>query len=1532
MRFMQGMNCLIQVLMGAVSGYYTNKLAISHLFTDIPLPGGNPWKAVIKKGGNKERLAEDLSEIAQDKILGTSVEKNGETKRDSYFYQELSKKETEDALSRCVEEILKELSESSIAKKTLAEVVSDMLQQDRGQYRLLEHSLLTAAGDLTLGDLIGEKAFTEFCEELWRGQFGFTESGLRTTENLEKTDGMQKKESLQKAGSLEAFLEQALLELSEGGELTLEAVFGTGCCEQAERVLTEKICNVFGETLFPQESHTQQDGRGQNGKENREWNDKRSLLTESGRLKLEGYLQSICRQLGFGTMVRKFLVSLREKTVGDLLSKEGEVWLSETLCALLEEPQIQENLKKFFAVLAEMIKQADWTLSDLLPEGCLGQEGFLEILKEQLQNLQPFAAVFYEDNEEFLAERLKFELGAVIDGGTGNFIQNMVLFSAKDTILEKLEEFLKEKMPGKLEQFLADPPEEACREICHGISQIRVAFLVDHMTFEQALLFLKKVCLFGKEDTGISGYVIKNIRKLSLASVLSYDIIDVLSKKADTVLMDMISEWLKGKEKKGQIEAAVHFLFGKLITKPFGRQEAEQIGRAFREKNLAEKISGWFFRHFGKEEALPDGNGNLLGYGKEGKHGWFFSWVYGQISGIMLRDMQKQFLPEPQVLLERLMETYGRRASVGDLISSVPKEPLKKKIYGKFLEKAVDYLPIKAIVKEQVQAMDEDTLCTMMQKFMGTQLKPLNRIGGALGAMVGLLVWAVNPSMEMSLPAVFAGVVSYGLIGIVTNVLALRGLFRPYHIEERAWLGRLAKKDGILSGAVMGIYHVFSKIPGVRNLVCLGYLPEHKEMMAKRLAEFVAGNFLQPKDLLPEIVIKPEMVRGFLQEHKDKIAEKATEALKKADKRKLAARIEQGISNGNFAEALTGKIKAMDLSFVAEKIYPQLETCKGKSLGTYLDSETMAAFMTEVLQKQAGNIVDGLRLDLEKQSEVSSGSRQVLIEPLHNFCEKKLKDKTAEEAFCAYFSEGGELSAQKGSEFLLSCLYGEGLWNKLADMLSGAVGVLEGQKEKTLGDFFAQMARDHGGSALSGVQETVRDDTGAADFDRLFEEKEPAVSRWLLAIIKDALQKYLEKNEEKLVDKLDLEVQDMISGMAEGVPLGGMAASMLGTRQIIAKVVHRALIDPQPLEAENQWTYGQETSPREVILRERLLEELVDRNEEILLKKIGEIIRRQMKMRTAGELWELLGMGEGTVREQWSRRICQMLSSAWQQGKEQSMAAEALFGDIVSFAGNCTVEEYLGLLRKEFVRETLEQTVFSEVLLAVQKPSVGTACKDFFRYGMDGLLSMPCDMVLSVVTEPVLADALNLFWKRLGSLPCVSSLCSEILTAKHIECRKDGSDSMSVLLKEALDALWQKENVWNASRECLDGGIGILLECLENGQEKKDGEHSDVENDRLQGVFMEILGSLEEALRYDNTDRAGLADVAGQIDFERIIRLAVMDMTDAQMEALFQGFAGRYFLSLKLSGGLGFVFGVPVLKYAAAAAALGSEFTGKRKE
>ena len=164
---MQIINGLIQIFMGAVSGYYTNKLAISHLFTDIPLFGNRSWKAVIKKGGNKERLAEDLSEIAEDKILGNSSERN------SYLYQELSKEEVLHSLDQCVLAVFEELEQGETAQTSLVTVLREFLTRDQ-EKEILENVLETICSEWRLRDVISERAFTDFCMENF-GKESFSE-------------------------------------------------------------------------------------------------------------------------------------------------------------------------------------------------------------------------------------------------------------------------------------------------------------------------------------------------------------------------------------------------------------------------------------------------------------------------------------------------------------------------------------------------------------------------------------------------------------------------------------------------------------------------------------------------------------------------------------------------------------------------------------------------------------------------------------------------------------------------------------------------------------------------------------------------------------------------------------------------------------------------------------------------------------------------------------------------------------------------------------------------------------------------------------------------------------------------------------------------------------------------------------------------------------------------------------------------------------------------------------------------------------
>lgn len=1435
-------NCLIQVFMGAVSGYYTNKLAISHLFTDIPLPGGNSWKAVIKKGGNKEKLAEDLSEIADDKILGSRPEVGDGKKKDSYLYQELSKAEVVNALDQCIEEIFQELQNSNTARKSLVGILEDFLKQDVGQYRLLEQSLLTAAAGWTIGDLIGEETFTAFCGELWHAM------------------------SSQEKNRLDEFIESIFWELSQGEEeITLEAVLGREICERAELVLAENIGNIFGETLFAE--------------------------NDSARMKMEGHLHSICRQIGFGNIVRNFLISLREKKVGDLVSVEGEVWLSEKLRSLLGKTEVKENLRKLFEIFMENLKQANWKLSDLLPEGCLENEKLLGLLADQIRDLQPFAGELYKENREFISERLNRELSGVIEEGTGNFLQNMVLLSAKDTILEKLGEFLEERMPIKIQSFMENPSREACLEICRGIGRISVSELAEKIEFDSLYSVVEKALYPEKEGMETSGYLMQKIKDISLATVIDHDMADYLSKKSDGFFTGFISEWLKGKEKKGQIEKAVHFLLGKLWRKPLRRQETEVLLGAIRKNSLSTRISGLFTRKWKKDGVLNENK-------------TFFQWVYGQVSGITLSSVVPSVLQESPALLGRLMETYGNNLTVGAVVSSIPREPIKRKIRELFMEKAADYLPVRKIVKEKVLELDEDTLCEMMQKFMGKQLRPLNRIGGALGAMVGLLVFVVNPSIEMSLPMLVCAVVSYGLIGVVTNILALRGLFRPYHIKERKWLGRFTQKNGAISKLVMFFYRIFSKIPGMRNLFCLGYIPENRDMIAQKLAEFVAGNFLKPQDLLPEITLKPEMVQRFLEDHGAEIAEKAAGTLWKADWNPALKVIKNKISEGNFQEAVKGRIRDADISFLAGMVYPTLEAIQDQPLNNYVNPEKMAGGMTQILQKWAKESVHG-RDDLQR------------------WYEKEWKKKEVAD-FIPYFSGNGEEFWYKSRERILMYFYGDGLWKQAESMIVAAFSAVQEGKDKAIFSCF----EGKNGNVL--------------------EKHMDSLELFLFRMLKRGCSQYLLNHEDDLVDKLDLEIQGMINDMADGMPLGGMAASMLGTRQIIAKVFHRTFIEPEVREMAAG--YEETSGASEFFVEERLNDGLFDRNEERLLNKIGEIIKIQAGKLTIGDLEEILfaplqeqlSDGQEEIEEkeqekrqrkqQWSHQLCIAASEIWKQGRSSVMEpVNQILEGCFSLAGACTVGEYASLLRQDFVKDALEEKLLGGTFQAVQKPLVGQACTDFFRYILSSyVLSGCCGDYLSIITEDSLAVMLQNNWKRLCRLSCFDVFLSELLTCGSVDSAEGQKAGLSVLLKEAADSLKEKESVQEGCRKLIGGGMEILSGFFDMEIQDRTGV-SNAPGQDMHRVIMEIIDDLNEALKYEKENRTTLVSVTEAIDFTRVICLAVMDMTDAQIEDLFQGFAGEYFLSLKLSGALGFVFGVPVVQWIAAAAALGSELVGKKK-
>lgn len=90
---------------------------------------------------------------------------------------------------------------------------------------------------------------------------------------------------------------------------------------------------------------------------------------------------------------------------------------------------------------------------------------------------------------------------------------------------------------------------------------------------------------------------------------------------------------------------------------------------------------------------------------------------------------------------------------------------------------------IKETVTANLSQLPDEKLQAMVEEFMGKELKPINLFGAILGAATGsLLYFGQGYLNSMQSPILNMGVNAgiYGLIGYITNVIALKMIFRPY--------------------------------------------------------------------------------------------------------------------------------------------------------------------------------------------------------------------------------------------------------------------------------------------------------------------------------------------------------------------------------------------------------------------------------------------------------------------------------------------------------------------------------------------------------------------------------------------------------------------------------------------------------------------------------------------------------------------------------------------------------------------------------
>ena len=132
---------------------------------------------------------------------------------------------------------------------------------------------------------------------------------------------------------------------------------------------------------------------------------------------------------------------------------------------------------------------------------------------------------------------------------------------------------------------------------------------------------------------------------------------------------------------------------------------------------------------------------------------------------------------------------------------------------------------IKGVVTDNLNKLSDDELVNFANDFIGRELKPIMIFGGILGIIAGLILAAfqnspVNPN-EINL----SNMVTYALVGFITNVVAINMIFKPY------------KKMKFLS-----------KVPFLRNF-SLGYIIKNQKNFAESTAHYIDNSLLSKKSI-----------------------------------------------------------------------------------------------------------------------------------------------------------------------------------------------------------------------------------------------------------------------------------------------------------------------------------------------------------------------------------------------------------------------------------------------------------------------------------------------------------------------------------------------------------------------------------------------------------------------------------------------------------------------------------------------------------
>ena len=900
-----GLFLLLQVFSSGVAGYITNKYAVNMIFKEYtPLKIGG----AVKK--NKEKFIDEISDLVEKDIINSKTLKS----------QVLG-----DDFKASIQNMNRDLFEESLYEVFLNKKIEQIQGIDEtlrnGEVFLsnnlkevLPSVIKNIANHISIEDLLSDEQIYNIVDYIYK----------EVINNLESSDDLSK------------FISDLY---EEQGQVYLYQLISKESEEKLTRIISCEIMNSIDEILSS---------------------------NKETKLIVDKFLSII----DIKTLLKNAQKSLESKNIDDILTEDEISNLSLLIYEKLDEIiKSQDGIEKLNYIVEDILnssKYIDLTLFEVLPIhfGKISSEYIIDLIRKAI----PYLSSWITDNKAKIENIIDDAISESVDGIDDDLRKSMISkvkdsmlnnFASKNEIVDKIVSFIETydingenyyKLYSKIIKFLEETKIKDLIVLLEKNNLINKELIVN--------LILDKWNEEGKE---ISKLFLKRQTSNSFNKLINQDFDKLFNKYIKPKLYDLV-------------------IYNKVKIMSYLDKIIFNLSNDKIESLLNTKINNLFTKESidSFSLALPSKIVDTLNKNKINYKKIINKEISSNIKNIKIQDILKD--NEEQIvnlitekILDFIQIKYNKYKSyeVKDLINKITSnKDLSEITSNKLYDNIKDNLPslvdgrVKKLIYDNLIKLDEEEICNIAQSFMEKQLKPLSMFGAFLGVIVGLIFGITTTNINgaygfyNNIPNTLIACFLMGIVGVMTNVIALWMIFCPY--EKNKFIAKIP------------IFRVFS----------IGYIPSHKSSFASGMANFIDNELLSGSRVVDSFKLKRNdfknhiisnlkdsnymFILDFIRSKKSNISKKSYNFLLKLF-RKNNNRICKTIEN-QILETKCSKILSLDL--INEKAINLLKN----------------------ISKQENNIIEYLEGKLKTSKSLEEVLPKDLINTINNAIEKEIYD------------------------------------------------------------------------------------------------------------------------------------------------------------------------------------------------------------------------------------------------------------------------------------------------------------------------------------------------------------------------------------------------------------------------------------------------------------------------------------------------------------------------------------------------------------